>query len=299
MKILVIGREGQLARGLVEAADTAGVRVVAFGRPDIDLVDEKSVTAVVSRERPDAVVNAAAYTAVDAAEDQPRLAHAVNARGAEYVARACAANSIPVIHISTDYVFDGMKDSPYCEDDATAPTNAYGRSKLEGERLVVKACERHLILRTAWLHSPWGTNFVKTMLRLVADRPFISVVDDQRGSPTYVPHLARVVLAVATRAAADPAGTRWGIYHAVDGGETTWFGFAREVFRSAAEHGLPAAEIAPIATADFPTAARRPANSRLNCDKLRRLFGLELPDWRVGVQDCVARLSAAAARQHP
>jgi dTDP-4-dehydrorhamnose reductase len=299
VKILVIGRKGQLARGLVEAADTPDVQVVAFGRPDIDLVDEKSVAAAVARERPDAVVNAAAYTAVDAAENQSGPAHAVNALGAEYVARACAANAIPIIHISTDYVFDGMKDSPYREDDATGPVGAYGRSKLEGERLVAKACERHLILRTAWLHSPWGTNFVKTMLRLAADRPLIKVVDDQRGSPTYVPDLASVVLAVAVRAAADPAGTRWGVYHAVDGGETTWFGFAREVFRSASEHGLPAAKIAAIATADFPTAARRPANSRLNCDKLHLAFGLELPDWRMGVQDCVARLSAAAARQRP
>jgi dTDP-4-dehydrorhamnose reductase len=299
VKILVIGREGQLARGLVNAVATPDVRVVAFGRPDIDLVDEKSVAAVVARERPDAVVNAAAYTAVDAAESQSGPAHAVNALGAEYIARACAANSTPIIHISTDYVFDGMKDSPYREDDATEPISAYGRSKLEGERLVANACERHLILRTAWLHSPWGANFVKTMLRLAAERPLIGVVDDQRGSPTYVPHLAGIVLALAASAVADPAGTRWGIYHAVDGGETTWFGFAREVFRSAAVHGLPAAEIAAIATADFPTAARRPANSRLNCDKLCRLFGLVLPDWRVGVQDCVARLSAAAARQRP
>jgi dTDP-4-dehydrorhamnose reductase len=299
VKILVIGRDGQLARGLVESAGTSAVRVVAFGRPDIDLVDEKSVAAVVSRERPDAVVNAAAYTAVDAAENQSGLAHAVNALGAEYLAKACAANSIPIIHISTDYVFDGTKDSPYREDDATGPIGAYGRSKLEGERLVATACERHLILRTAWLHSPWGSNFAKTMLRLASDRPLISVVDDQRGSPTYVPDLARIVLAVATRAAADRAGTRWGIYHAVDSGETTWFGFAREVFRFAAEHGLPAAEVAAIATADFPTAARRPANSRLNCDKLRLSFGLELPDWRVGVRDCVARLSAAASRPRP
>jgi dTDP-4-dehydrorhamnose reductase len=297
VKILVIGREGQLARGLVEAADTPGVRVVAFGRPDVDVLDGKSVAAAVLRECPDAVVNAAAYTAVDAAEKQPGQAHAVNALGAEYVARACAANSIPIIHISTDYVFDGTKDSPYREDDPTAPINAYGESKLEGERLVAKVCERHLILRTAWLHSPWGANFVKTMLRLATDRPLIKVVDDQSGSPTYVPDLARIVLALATRAAADPAGMRWGIYHAVDGGETTWFGFAREVFRSAAEYGLPAVEIAGIATADFPTAARRPINSRLNCDRLRLSFGLELPDWRLGVRECVARLADSGDRR--
>jgi dTDP-4-dehydrorhamnose reductase len=296
MKILVIGREGQLARGLAEPADTPDVRVVAVGRPDIDLADEKSVAAAILLEHPDVVVNAAAYTAVDEAESQWVHANVINAMGAEYVARACAAHSIPIIHISTDYVFDGTKDVPYREDDPTSAINAYGRSKLEGERLVAEACERHLILRTAWLHSPWGTNFVKTMLRLAADRPMIRVVGDQNGSPTYVPHLARIVLAVAAHAGTRPADTRWGIYNAVDGGETTWFGFAREIFRCAAEHGLPAAEITKIETDDFPTAARRPANSRLNCDKLRLTFGLQLPDWRVGVLDCVARLAATASR---
>ncbi len=240
------------------------------------------------------VVNAAAYTAVDKAESERTLAHAVNALGAEYIARACAAHSIPLIHISTDYVFDGMKDGPYLEYDATGPINVYGRTKLEGEQRVAAACERHLILRTAWVHSPWGANFVKTMLRLAAAQPNIGVVDDQKGSPTYVPHLAEIVLAIAGRAVTDPAATRWGIYHAVGSGETTWFGFAREVFRHAAERGLPVAEVAAIATSAYPTPARRPANSRLNCDRLRLSFGLELPDWRVGAQSCVARLARPA-----
>lgn len=294
MKVLVTGREGQLARGLLEAADGAGVEVVAIGRPELDLADEKSVAAAVARERPDVIVNAAAYTAVDRAESEPAVAHAVNALGAEHVATACAANAIPIIHISTDYVFDGTKHGPYLEDDPTGPINVYGRTKLEGEQRVAKACERHLILRTGWVHSPWGVNFVKTMLRLATTRPNIGVVDDQKGSPTYAPHLAAIVLAMATRIAADPAGMRWGVYHAVGAGETTWFGFAREVFRHAAEHGLPAAEVAAIAAAAYPTPARRPANSRLNCDRLRLSLGLELPDWRVGAQDCVARISASA-----
>ena len=293
MKVLVTGRDGQLARGLVETAG-AGVKVVAVGRPEFDLADENSVTAVVARERPDIVVNAAAYTAVDKAEAEPAVAHAINALGAEHVAAACAANAIPIIHISTDYVFDGTKDGPYVEDDPAAPINVYGRTKLEGERRVAKACERHLILRSAWVHSPWGVNFVRTMLRLATTRPSIGVVDDQKGSPTYAPHLAAMVLAIAGRVAADPAGMRWGVYHAVGGGETTWFGFAREVFRRAAEQGLPAAEVAAIAAAAYPTLARRPANSRLNCDRLRLSLGLELPDWRVGVKDCVARISASA-----
>lgn len=294
MKVLVTGREGQLARGLLEAAEGAAVEVVAIGRPELDLADEKSVAAAIASERPDIVVNAAAYTAVDKAETEPAIAHAVNALGAEHVAKACAANAMPIIHISTDYVFDGTKDGPYVEDDPTAPINVYGRTKLEGEQRVANACERHLILRTAWVHSPWGANFVKTMLRLATTRPSIDVVDDQQGSPTYAPHLAAIVLAIAARIAADPAGMRWGVYHAVGAGETTWFGFAREVFRHAAEYGLPAVDVAPIAAAAYPTPARRPANSRLNCDRLRLSLGFQVPDWRIGAQDCVARISASA-----
>jgi dTDP-4-dehydrorhamnose reductase len=293
VKVLVTGREGQLARGLVETAG-AGIEVVAIGRPELDLADEKSIATAVARERPGIVVNTAAYTAVDKAETEPAVAHAVNALGAEHVATACAANAIPLIHISTDYVFDGTKDGPYVEDDPTAPINVYGRTKLEGEQRVAKACERHLILRTAWVHSPWGANFVKTMLRLATTRPTIGVVDDQKGSPTYAPHLAAIVLAIAARVAADPAGVRWGVYHAAGLGETTWFGFASEVFRHAAEQGLSAAEVAAITAAAYPTLARRPANSRLNCDRLRLSLGLELPDWRAGVQDCVARLAESA-----
>jgi dTDP-4-dehydrorhamnose reductase len=297
VKVLVTGRDGQLARGLVDTAG-AGVQVVAIGRPELDLADEKSVAAAVARERPDIVVNAAAYTVVDKAETEPDVAHAVNALGAEHVATACAARAIPIIHLSTDYVFDGTKSDPYVEGDPAAPVNVYGRTKLEGEQRVAKACERHLILRTAWVHSPWGVNFVKTMLRRAATRPTtIGVVDDQNGSPTYAPHLAAIVLAIAARVTADPADVRWGVYHAVGGGETSWFGFAREIFRRAAEQGLPAAEVTAIATAAYPTLARRPANSRLNCDRLRLSLGLELPDWRVGVHDCLARISKSVRQQ--
>jgi dTDP-4-dehydrorhamnose reductase len=293
VKLLVTGREGQLARGLLEAAVRAGVEVAAVGRPEFELADRRSVAAAVERHRPDIVVNAAAYTAVDKAESEFAVAHAVNGLGAEHVARACASMDIPIIHISTDYVFDGKKDRAYVENDPTSPINVYGRTKLEGEQRVAAVCERHVILRTAWVHSPWGTNFVKTMLRLATTRSSIDVVEDQQGSPTYAPHLADILLDIARRMAADPAGVQWGVYHAVGSGETTWFGFAREIFRNAVEHGLPGADVLPISTAAFPTLARRPANSRLNCDKLRSLFALELPDWRIGVQHCVARISAA------
>lgn len=293
MKILVIGREGQLARGLAGTANV-GFEVVAIGRPEIDLTDLQSAAEAIARERPDVVVNAAAYTAVDRAESEPAVATAVNASGAEHVARACAAGAIPLIHLSTDYVFDGSKKQPYVENDAVGPINAYGRSKLEGEERVARVWPRHLILRTAWVHSPWGNNFVRNMLRLAAERPEIRVVDDQWGSPTYAPHLAEVVLALARKIKKDAAAIPWGTYHAVNAGDTTWCGFAREVFRRAREQGLPAAEVVPIGAADYPTPARRPMNSRLDCAALRRSFGLQLPDWRVGVRDCVARLAAAA-----
>jgi dTDP-4-dehydrorhamnose reductase len=294
MKLLITGREGQLACALLEAADSIGVQAVAFGRPDLDVTDERSVAELIGRARPDIVVNTAAYTAVDKAESEPMLAHAVNALGAEFVARACAARTIPIIQISTDHVFEGVKDGPYVESDPTAPVNVYGRTKLEGEQRVARACQHHLILRTAWLYSPWAANFVKTMLRLATTRPSIAVVDDQMGSPTSASHLARIVLEIAAGVISSPSDTRWGIYHTAGEGEATWFGLAREVFRQAAAQGLPAADVAAIATSGYPTAARRPANSRLNCNKLRKTFGLELPDWRLGVAGCVAELAASA-----
>jgi dTDP-4-dehydrorhamnose reductase len=294
MKLLITGREGQLACALLEAAASVGVQAVAIGRPGIDVTDERSVTEVIARERPDILVNTAAYTAVDKAESEPILAHAVNALGAEFVAKACAAHAIPIIQISTDHVFDGTKDGPYVEGDPTAPVNVYGRTKLEGEERVARACQHHLILRTAWLYSPWGANFVKAMLRLARTQPSIGVVNDQMGSPTSAPHLARIVLDIAARAVTNPADTRWGIYHAVGAGDTSRFGLAQEIFRYAAAQGLPAAEVIAIATSAYPTPAQRPADSRLNCDKLRMTFGLELPDWRLGVEDCIAKLAASA-----
>ena len=293
MKVLVTGREGQLARSLFEQGGASGIEVVLAGRPELDLADEKTVMGTIARERPDVVVNAAAFTAVDKAENEPAAANAVNADGAEHVAQACDTNSIPLIHVSTDYVFDGTMDRPYREDDPTSPINVYGFSKLDGERRVAKACAKHVVLRSAWVYSPWGSNFVKTMLRLASIRPSISVVDDQKGSPTYAPHLAAVILKIAAHAEASPANMPWGTYHAAGAGETSWFGFAREIFRLSAAHEMAAADVIPILTADYPTPARRPANSRLNCDKLRNLLNLELPDWRLGARDCVARIAAS------
>jgi dTDP-4-dehydrorhamnose reductase len=289
MRVLVTGTAGQLARSLAAAAGR-DVEVVCVGRPQLDLAAPTGLASLICHHRPDLVVNAAAYTAVDKAESEPDLAHTINAAGAEAMARACADAAIPLVHMSTDYIFAGVKPEPYVESDATGPATAYGRSKLEGELRVRAACPRHLILRTAWVHSPYGHNFVKTMLRLAAARPEISVVDDQWGSPTYAPHLATAVLRIASSAL--HADGPWGTYHVVGKGETTWCGLAREVFSASGAHGGPGARVIAITTAEFPTPARRPANSRLDCTKLANDYDVMLPHWRDGVADCVLQLLA-------
>ncbi len=291
MKILVTGTSGQLAQSLLAAGLAAGVDVVALRRPQLDLTIPGTLRTAVADVRPDVVVNAAAYTAVDKAESEEALARKVNATGAGELAAVCARAGASLIHISTDYVFDGTGARPYLEGDATAPINAYGRSKLAGEAAVTAAGPRHLILRTSWIYSPFGTNFVRTMLRLGAERQKLGVVDDQLGCPTYAPHLADAILAIAAQvdgaAASDP---RWGIYHAAGSGETSWCGFAREIFRGTAARGLPTPAVDALTTADYPTPARRPANSRLDCGKLAGTFGVGLPDWKDGTRDCLERL---------
>ena len=294
MKILVTGAEGQLARSLVEAARGTAITVVALGRPSLDLTMPDRIAAHMREVVPNLVVNAAAYTAVDKAESEPDLAHSVNALGAGHVAAACRKGRIPIIHISTDYVFDGNKQAPYVESDDTAPAGAYGRSKLDGEINVQAQQPQHIILRTAWVHSPFGNNFVKTMLRLAETRTELGVVDDQLGTPTYAPHLAAAILdiarLIATRARDDMP---WGIYHAAGQGEVTWCGLARATLARAAALGANPVKVNAITTADYPTPARRPANSRLDCTKLKKQLGIALPEWRLGVDECVARLMAS------
>ena len=223
-------------------------------------------------------------------ESEADAAHALNAAGAGHVAQACERRRIPLIHTSTDYVFDGAKPSPYREDDHTAPLNVYGGSKLAGERLVMNLCSRHIIVRTAWLVSSHGRNFVTTMLRLAETRPNLDVVDDQHGSPTFAPHLATAILAISERLAGRTAP--WGIYHAAGAGEATWCDVAREVFSVSASLNGPSASVRPISSTDYPTSARRPANSRLNCQKLEQAFGVRFADWRVGIAECVRSLHA-------
>jgi dTDP-4-dehydrorhamnose reductase len=281
---------------LREAGPPRGMEIVALERPHLDLANPDTIGATIARASPALVVNTAAYTAVDQAESDAAAAHAVNAEGAGAVAASCSELGIPIIHISTDYVFDGRKASPYVEEDTTSPVNAYGRSKLDGERRVAAACRRHVIVRTAWLYSPFGHNFVATMLRLAGARPEIGVVDDQHGNPTYAPHLAHAVLEIARRVLAEPRGDRLcGVYHAAGSGSTTWCAFAEEIFRCSQELRGPGARVRPIASAGYATPARRPASSQLDCAKLERTFGIRLPSWQAGTRDCVGRLLGRVA----
>jgi len=292
MRLLIAGWQGQVARGLVEAAPACpDVTACAVGRAALDICSARSIERALAQIEPSIVINSAAYTAVDKAETDADRAFALNRDGARLLADAAARRGIPIIHISTDYVYDGRKVSSYVEDDAPGPATVFGRSKLEGEAAVRHANPKHVILRTAWVFSPTGRNFVKTMLAQAAEHERVRVVDDQRGSPTYAPHLVAAILELARQLSGKKADEGpWGVYHAAGTGTTTWRGLAEEVFRRSAALGGPAAEVEPILSADYPTPAQRPANSQLNCAKLERTFGLRLPEWQAGVAECVERL---------
>ncbi len=292
MKLLVIGSSGQVARAL--SADEAqrrddGVEIVAVGRPRLDLERPETLEQAIAQTAPDIVANVGAYTAVDTAESEPERARQVNALGPEAVAIVCARRGLPIIHVSTDYVFSGDKTGPYVETDATGPQTAYGRSKLEGERLVAAAAPKHVILRTAWVHSHEGKNFVRTMLRLAGSRPEVGVVNDQIGCPTYAPDLADAIVAVARRLHGGQQD--WGVFHAAGQGEVTWFDFARAVFEESAARGGPSAKVNPLTTAEYPTPAHRPANSRLDCGKLAGTYGVRLRPWRKALATGMDRIA--------
>jgi dTDP-4-dehydrorhamnose reductase len=289
IRIAVTGSKGQVATSLLERAGPKA-EVVALGRPVFDLTDRAAVLAGLEAARPDIVVNAAAYTAVDKAEVEEAVATRVNGDGAGHVAEAAARLGVPLMHLSTDYVFDGALDRPYREDDPTAPTGAYGRSKLAGEKLVTERCEDSVVLRTAWVYSPFGANFVRTMLRLNETRDGVGVVADQRGNPTSALDIADALIAIAVRVKDDASLALRGVFHLTGSGEATWADFAEAVFREAAARGRRQTHVKRIATADYPTPARRPANSRLDNEKLARVYGVRLPEWRQSVVDCCGRL---------
>lgn len=291
MRIYVIGGEGQVARSLREAA--AADKEIEFGfgrRPDVDLLNAVSIQRAIAAFRPDVVVNPAAYTAVDKAESEPDLAFALNRNGAGLVAAAAADQRIPVIHLSTDYVFDGMKTGAYVESDPVNPQSVYGRSKLAGELAVAAANPRHVILRTSWLYAPFGGNFVRTILRLASERDRLRVVNDQVGCPTYAPDIADAIRAIAGRVAGGWQPHYAGVTHLAGPDPMTWYAFAKQVTDLAASRGGRSVLLDPISTPDYPTAAVRPANSQLSSAKLAAVFDVGLPPLKQSLTDCLDRL---------
>lgn len=290
MRIAVTGRRGQVSLALQQlAALDPDIELVAVGRPDMDLTDEPSVRRVLKAVHPDLVVNAAAYTAVDNAEHNPETARAANTLGAAYVAATSLQLGIPIIQLSTDYVFDGDAARPYREGDPTNPLGVYGKTKLEGEQ-AAGVNPRHAILRTSWVHSPFGSNFVLTMLRLALTKSEIGVVSDQIGSPTSALDLASVILDMARTLIGKSGDELYGIFHASSQGWVSWADLASFIFEISASNGGPVAAVRSITTADYPTSAKRPRDSRLDCGRLRRSYGLQLPHWRVGVAETVCRI---------
>lgn len=288
---LVTGASGQVG-GALALMPPAGVRIVAPPRAALDLAlgDALDVAPLLAAEGVTAIVNCGAYTKVDQAEDEPELVNRINGDAPGALARAGAAAGIPIVQLSTDYVFSGDKPAPYVEDDATAPQGGYGRSKLAGEQAVATSGARHAILRTAWVFGPCGHNFVRTMLRLGLERDSLGVVADQLGCPTHASDLAAVVAQV-TLAIENGAGS--GVWHAVNAGETSWHGLAARIFARAERHGRPAPAVRAITTAEYPAKAVRPANSRLATAKLHRDFGITLRNWEAAVDEAVDAIIAA------
>lgn len=294
MRILVTGREGQVARALRDAAaDAAGMEFLFAGRPDLDLERPGTIDAAVRAAAPDVIVSAAAYTAVDKAESEPDIARRVNAEAPGLLAAAARAAGARIIHLSTDYVFDGTLPGARVEDDPVSPLGVYGRTKLAGEDAVRAATPDHLILRTAWVYGPHGRNFLKTMLALAEIRSQVSVVADQFGNPTAAATIAEAILAILASWAKSADSGLGQTYHFAGSGDTSWHGFAAQIFATLAETGGPAVEALPITTADYPTPARRPANSRLDSGKFARDFGYRAEDWRTTVAETVRGLRAA------
>ncbi|MFH5926737.1 dTDP-4-dehydrorhamnose reductase [Roseomonas xinghualingensis] len=290
MRVLVAGRTGQLAITLAERLPRDGHAVTAMEAPELDLTDPASIARAVEQVAPDAIVNAAAYTAVDKAESQRDLAFAVNATGAGLLAEAAARRGLPFVHVSTDYVFPGDGGAPYTEDAPTGPLGVYGESKLAGERAVMAANPRSAILRTAWVCSPHGNNFVRTMLRLGQEREAVSVVADQQGAPTFAADLADAIACILPRLVAPAGDEAFGVFHLTGSPWTTWHGFAEAIFEGAAARGRPAPRLSAITTADYPTPARRPADGRLDCSRIARIHGIQAADWRISLSQCLDAL---------
>ena len=292
-KILVLGRSGQVARELEKIGPPEGFSLAFAGRERFDLAALADPRPLLDEMRPAAVINAAAYTAVDKAESEPDAAYALNRDAPAALARACAAAGVPFVHFSTDYVFDGSKPTPYVETDPVNPTGVYGASKAAGEAEVLAAGGPAAVLRTSWVYSAFGANFVKTMLRLAATREELGVVADQLGRPTWAEDCARGALRAAGALLDREAGAA-GIFHQAGAGDASWADFAEAIFALSAARGGPSARVKRITTADYPTPARRPANSRLDCSKMTRTLDWPMRDWRQSLAACFDELESAA-----
>lgn len=292
MKVLITGTHGQLVSSLLERGrGRAGIHLIPLGRPQLDLEIPGSAAAALRDTAPDVVINAAAFTAVDQAEDEPDRAMRINGDAAGELAVAARETGARIIQISTDYVFDGASPRPYGEDVPVNPLGAYGRSKLAGEEAVRAATPDHLILRTAWVYSPFGANFLKTMLRLAESRDEVGVVSDQRGNPSSALDLADGILEILGDWRRG-GGTGLGrTYHLAGTGAASWFDFASVIFGYAAEFGLASARVTPILTSDWPTKAVRPANSMLDCARFHADFGFQTPEWQVSAKAVIGRLA--------
>lgn len=289
--LLVLGSAGQVACELRKIAGDFGFQPSFAGRARVDLLSADGLH-LLDETAPNAVINAAAYTAVDRAEQEPEAAFRLNRDVPATWAQACAERGIPFVHISTDYVFDGSKPAPYVEDDPIQPLGVYGASKAEGEAGVEAAGGSYAIVRTAWVYSAFGANFVKTMLRLAGQRDEVGVVDDQRGCPTWAQDIAEATLRLARALRAGESAAR-GVFHAAGGGEGSWADFAEAIFADSAARGGPSARVRRITTAEFPTPAKRPANSRLDCARIEAALGWRPPSWRERLPLCLDEIAAA------
>ncbi len=296
--VLVLGAGGQIGRARCSAPAPAGLQIIGRTRDQADITDTGLVEAAIGEVAADLIINAAAYTAVDQAESEAEAAFAVNRDGAAIVAECCAKAGCPLIHLSTDYVFDGEKPGPYREDDAIAPIGVYGRSKAAGEVAVGEKWDRAVIVRTAWVFSAQQNNFLTTMLRLGGERDAVSVIADQRGGPTAAADIATAVLAIAPAVLAiapailDGKQDGFGVFHYCGAPTTTWYGFAQAIFEVAERLGLAVPkDVVPITTKDYPTPARRPANSVLDCRRIAETYGITQPDWRTRLRHYLASLT--------
>jgi len=293
MRLLLLGGSGQVGTELQALPLPRGVEVVAPDEGALDLTNHGALNSIIAEASWDAVINAAAYTDVDRAESEEAKALAVNGEAPARLAAVTSQLGIPLVHISTDYVFDGRKGAPYVESDAPSPLNAYGRTKLAGEQGVAAGNPRYLIVRTSWVYSPYGRNFVRTILRLAGERDRLTIVADQRGCPTSARDVANVCFSLALRCAATPDRGPYGLYHFAGGGEATWHEFAKTIVELAC---LPRSiEVIPISTKDYPTPAKRPADSRLDCGALDLGFGIKPRPWRDALKDTLDRLLASKA----